>query len=498
MSEIRKCKISGKEFKISDDDIKFYNQINVPLPTLCPEERQRRRLIWRNERHLYQRNCDLCKKNIISIYSRDCEFPIYCESCFWSEKWDPLNYGIDFDFAANFFEQLEDLFRVVPKLAITHANSVNSDYTLNSIENKNCYLTSGADYNENCHYGISSQRSKDCIDTFLIYDSESSYGSLDSSKIFNCIGCQNCENVSNSWFLYDCINCKDCAFSSNLRNTQYVLFNKKLDKEEYKKELSKKLKEYFENPDWLHEGRMKVKDKAIKHKLIVNSDQVTGDYVRNCRNSSNIFDAENLENCKFAFYATAIKDSYDISCVSFNCKNLYEVMSACNGHDVFFSNASLYSHDAEYCVTCFDSAYIFGSISLKSDQYVILNKQYSKEDYEIMKQKIIRHMKETKEYGEFFPSSLSPFQYNRSSAIDYMPLTKEEANILGYLWQDNPNIYENMMSNVSVKCEACNNFFNLVDYEMNFYKKKNIPFPKFCWACRLRKIIDCRAAKEIS
>ena len=79
MYEIRKCKISGKKFKISEDDIEFYKKRNLPLPTLCPEERQRRRLIWRNERHLYQRNCSLCKKNIISIYSKECEFPIYCK-----------------------------------------------------------------------------------------------------------------------------------------------------------------------------------------------------------------------------------------------------------------------------------------------------------------------------------------------------------------------------------------------------------------------------------
>ncbi len=469
MPEIRKCKISEENFTISDGDIEFYTKMNVPLPTLCPEERQRRRLIWRNERHLYQRNCNLCKKNIISIYSKECEFPVYCKECFWSDRWDPLDYGIDFHFEADFFEQFDDLSRTIPRLAITHANSVDSEYTLNSVENKNCYLTSGADYNEYCCYGISSQRSKSCVDTFLIYDSESSYGCLDSSKILNCVACQNCENVSDSWFLYDCINCKNCAFSSNLRNTEYVLFNRKLSKEEYEKELFKTLQEYFKNPDWINEGRIKVKNKAIKHKLIVDGENVSGNYIRSCNNSFNIFDAENLENCKFAFYATDTKNSYDISCVSFNSRSMYEVMSACDGYNVLFSNASLYNHDTEYCITCFNSSYIFGSISLKNQEYVILNKKYSKEDYNIMKNKIIAHMKESKEYGEFFPPSLSPFQYNRSAAIDYMPLTKEEANLLGYLWQDGPNEYDNMMSNVSIKCSTCNIFFNLVSYEMDFY-----------------------------
>ncbi|NCQ82485.1 hypothetical protein GW750_06910 [bacterium] len=31
---------------------------DIPLPKLCPEERQRRRLMFKNERKLYRRTCD--------------------------------------------------------------------------------------------------------------------------------------------------------------------------------------------------------------------------------------------------------------------------------------------------------------------------------------------------------------------------------------------------------------------------------------------------------
>ena len=61
------CKVSGQSFAIFKSDLEFYDKISpvfngkkylIPTPRLCPEERQRRRLMFRNERKLYRRNCD--------------------------------------------------------------------------------------------------------------------------------------------------------------------------------------------------------------------------------------------------------------------------------------------------------------------------------------------------------------------------------------------------------------------------------------------------------
>ncbi|MEI8092157.1 MAG: hypothetical protein WCG98_08430 [bacterium] len=41
--------------------------------------------------------------------------------------------------------------------------------------------------------------------------------------------------------------------------------------------------------------------------------------------------------------------------------------------------------------------------------------------------KIIEKMEADGERGEFFPTSLSPFGYNETVAMEYFPLTKEEA-----------------------------------------------------------------------
>lgn len=49
--------------------------------------------------------------------------------------------------------------------------------------------------------------------------------------------------------------------------------------------------------------------------------------------------------------------------------------------------------------------------------------------------KIIEHMQETGEWGEFFPPHLSPFCYNESVADEYFPLSRGEAESYGWKWQ---------------------------------------------------------------
>jgi hypothetical protein len=95
------CKKCSTSFDITDRDIKFYDKISpkfgdkkyiIPTPTLCSKCRKQRRSVWRNERKLYKRKCDLTKKEIVSIYSPDKPYKVYNREDWWSDKWD----GVDF------------------------------------------------------------------------------------------------------------------------------------------------------------------------------------------------------------------------------------------------------------------------------------------------------------------------------------------------------------------------------------------------------------------
>ena len=161
-----------------------------------------------------------------------------------------------------------------------------------------------------------------------------------------------------------------------------------------------------------------------------------------------------------------------------------------------------------YCISCSSSKNLFACVGLKHAQYCILNKQYTKEEYEELVPKIIEHMQKTGEWGEFFPPALSPFGYNETVANEYFPLTKEEvmernakmdSSVQKFNWSDyeppaptaqkiiTPEMMKNLPSDISkipddvlswaLTCEESGKLFTLQKSELEFYRKMNLPIP---------------------
>jgi len=117
--------------------MEFYEKISptfagkkfqIPTPTLCPECRQQRRLAFRNERNLYRRTCDASGKQIISMYNPECGYKVYDQKIWWSDQWDPMSYGREFDFTKTFTEQFGELMREMPHLSLLGVQNELSDY----------------------------------------------------------------------------------------------------------------------------------------------------------------------------------------------------------------------------------------------------------------------------------------------------------------------------------------------------------------------------------
>src|SRR6185503_9529235 len=83
--EKRICQNCKGDFVIEPDDFGFYDKIKVPPPTFCPDCRLQRRLAWRNDLSFYNRMCDMCGKNIISLYHSEKPLTVYCNKCWWSD-----------------------------------------------------------------------------------------------------------------------------------------------------------------------------------------------------------------------------------------------------------------------------------------------------------------------------------------------------------------------------------------------------------------------------
>src|SRR3989344_6952820 len=233
-SEVKNCKNDKKDFTIEPEDFSFYEKIKVPPPTFCPECRLVRRLVWRNERFLYKRSCDLCHKKIISMYDVDTIFPVYCPKCWHSDDWNPLNHGQDYDFTKPFFEQFRELFFKVPRQALwQYNNCINSEYA-NFIQSvKNVYLSYSIIDSEDVYYSSNIDNSKNAIDSYNLAESELVYENLGCVKNYNCQYAYWSSNCIDCHFVLDCINCQNCFGCVNLRNKNYCIWNEQYSKEDY-------------------------------------------------------------------------------------------------------------------------------------------------------------------------------------------------------------------------------------------------------------------------
>lgn len=81
----RQCQICGERFEIINMERDFLKKRNILLPIYCPECRSQQRIKLRNERKMYKRICDRCKKTLISTYPPDSKYIVYCLDCYWQE-----------------------------------------------------------------------------------------------------------------------------------------------------------------------------------------------------------------------------------------------------------------------------------------------------------------------------------------------------------------------------------------------------------------------------
>lgn len=294
---IKTCTVSGKEFEITDDDLKFYEKMGVPVPTLCPEERMRRRLAFRNERSLYHRECDGTAKKIISMYSSKKPFPVYENEYWWSDNWDARDYGQDFDFAKPFFSQFEALLNKVPKMArIQQGENVNSQFCNCASYNKNCYLIFSANRNEDCLYGTFFIKNINCMDNFHISECELNYECINCEKCYESHFLQNCKNCHNSYFLKNCIGCNHCFGSINLRNKEFYFLNKKCTKEEYTKKIKTLELEKYSNLRNMRTNFLEFSKKfPEKFTQVLQNQNCTGNHLYNSKNAENCWDGWDLD-----------------------------------------------------------------------------------------------------------------------------------------------------------------------------------------------------------
>jgi len=502
---MQNCKSCGKSFDVPEEDIEFLDKISpvlngkkhlIPSPELCPDCRMQRRLSFRNQQTLYRRKCDATGNEIISIYSPDKPHKVFSADEWWSDKWDAMDFEKDVDFSRPFFDQFAELMKEVPHISVLKVNSDNSDFTNQTYNCRNCYLSSAIKDCEDCLYCHNCNRLQNCTDCSFCFNSQLLYQCYDSYDSYNCVFAGNCIQCTDSAFLYDCVGCTNCFGCVGLRNKQYHFFNEELTKEQYERKIQAFL--LHTNPGCEAARKKFTEFLAGKPRLyawLKNCENTIGNNVKNTKNSSYCFDCNDLEDCKYSSWIFEDKDCYDcygmgVSELTYDCVGVEEVQR------IAFSLGTSNSSDCYYTDLCFNCSNCFGCVGLRKKKYCILNKQYTEEEYTEIISKLIEHMKETEEWGHFFDPSVSAFAYNESKAQEHFPLTKEEVISKGWQWKDNidqipevekiipasrlPDAISDIPDDIlnwAIKCERTLRPFRITKQELMYYRKQNIPIP---------------------
>ncbi len=509
--EIRTCSHCSNTFDITNIDADFlirlaptiaWQRFELPFPTHCPKCRKIRRYAWRNEKNIYKRKCDATGKDIISLFSPDAPCPVYKSDYWYSDKWDALQYGQNFDFSRSFFEQWWELKKVVPMPGKSISLGMeNSDYSDNCSDLKNCYLCFNGKDTEDCSYTVDMWSSKDCIDCLAISDCQNCYELLDARNCYNVHFSFDVRDCRDALFLYDCEGCRNCYGCYGLKNKEFSIFNREYTKEEYEKKYSE-LRGTSLDPQYKEVNQFLKQSGYTGYKIKNTLSENTYTSTR-VFNSKNIGHSLMLHECEDIRFSSRLRDArlaMDVDLWWDRLDHSYE--SIVVGEAYSSSYFSIYSwaniSNLYYSAYCVNNVHdCFGCVGLRESSYCILNRQYSKEEYETLVPRIIEYMKQTREWGEFFPAKYSHFGYNQTMNMIKYPLSKEKALSQGFAWSDYESPFPKVektipasklphdisqipddILNWAIECEVTWRPFRIVRAELEFYRKHSLPIPR--------------------
>ena len=518
------CIQCSAAFEITDQDLAFYEKISpiftlqkftIPPPTLCPDCRQQRRLAFRNERTLYHRKSDLSGKQMISVYSPDTPYKIYEQQEWWSDVWDPVSFGRDVDFSRPFFEQLAELMLEVPRRNLITYQNENSDYTNVCSSNKDCYLLFSSDYCEACLYVTNHQKSHHCVDCCLGSDSAYCYECFNFHNCYDCRFSIDVRNCNNCYFCSDCAGCTTCFMCQGLRNKNHCFNNEQLSKDDFEQRIKECRLGSAEQSLNLRKQFQGMRVTGIHRSMHgSNNEECSGDYLQNARHCTASFNLSDSQDCSNLYDGVSCKDSADCNEIGYSQLCFETVEAFPEAYNVCFSMLTATTSSMLYCDHCYNSKDLFGCVGMRKNQYCILNKQYSKEDFEELCSRLIAHMRSTGEWGQFFPITLSPFGYNETAAHQNFPLSREEVEKHGWNWHtdqmsqknylgprislddDIRKIDDQIFQNILL-CSVSGKPYKIIPQELRFYRERGLPVPRLCPDERHRQRMMLRNSRRL-
>ncbi len=509
----RICRISWKEFTVTDQEITLLEKLSpviwwekfpIPLPTLSPEIRLERKLPYKNYLTLFKRQDRETGETLISSYPPDSEYTVYSQPRWWSENWDPLSYGREYDPSRSITDQIVQIWKTVPvpvpALDNAYLQSENSNYMNGCGPSKDCYLTSNSAYNEKCLYGWFIFKSENILDANYITECENCSYSQHLWKCYDVHSSWDTSSSSHSEYLYSCDGCQYILGWVWLKNQKYQILGNPCSSEDYK--ITRKKIE--NDPIFRKDFEKKVLDHItsvwLERNILTGSTDSTGDFCYDSRNALECYNIWDSEDVAYITDSFNTKDSAHISMwwdgttLSYDCIDV-----GLNISNVYFSTAcwewSRYNFYSHKCNNC---QYIFGCSWLRGKSYCIFNKEYSKEEWESTVATIIRQMMDEWTWGEFLSPEYASFAYNESLGVYFSPMNREEAMGKWFRWSDREEIPPKQITQIipwsklpddiikipddvlhwAIGCTKTGKLFQIQPLELEMHRKFSIPLPR--------------------
>lgn len=293
--------------------------------------------------------------------------------------------------AEAFLAEFKRLVEFFPKPPLKILNSENCEFGDNLYYCKNLYF---AFDNANCSDGAyiyDSYLVANSLDCDYAVESELCYESVDPFKCFNCNYLEYCANLRDSYYCYNCIGGSDLFGCTNLINKSFCIFNRQLTEGEYREKV-KELKKLPAEKILAIVEDLKKKFPLTQTIGAHNENTTFGNYIHNDKNCYLCFDAAQDENCAYVYDTFYCKNTLDATYGGQNVELSYEIISC---PDLFNCNYIIWSkrcNDSSYLFNCFDVKDSLGCVDLAHKQYCILNRQFTKEEYEEISAQILKEL----------------------------------------------------------------------------------------------------------
>ncbi len=421
------CSDCKSEFKIDSGDLILYEKVGLKIPEQCFECRLKQYAAFWPFGKFRKGTSDLSNESLITILPNQARYPIYKSHEWHGDAWEASNFSQDYDPSRPFFDQLKELQEKVPRPHQVGKDNVKCDWSDDVWHSKNCYLTRSVFKCEDISYGYRVVECKNSFDIAHSFNLQNCYDCTLCHNSFNLNFCENSKDCIDSYFLFDGRNCQNCFMSYNLRNKQYCIRNVQYTKEEYQKLIQEiKLDSYKNIENLKSEFENILKNQAVhRENFNLKTTDSKGNYMTNCDKCVNIFSYEDSQNCRNQLRGLGNKDCIDGMGIFGKVEVSGNNSCVLYSYSVKHSSWSMGRY-SEYLDMCDEVEYCFGCVGLKKKKYCILNKQYSKEEYEKLREQIIADMEARGEYGKFLPYSMGLCGYNLSTAIVYFPDFKKE------------------------------------------------------------------------